>query len=183
MAFIDVHLFPHLHDHGISDSVGASAVAVLGALEIIGALAAGRLCDLGWTRATLIGAYAMRATAMVMLLFVGSPATVIAFGAVFGASYLATVIATTVWVTRTLPPPGCAEPRSGCSGQSTCCLWRRSARSGRYSLTCGTATPSPSSRRRLTAVSVVLVIAQPSPDGATAGPESVADDARPHVEV
>ncbi|WP_320067223.1 MFS transporter [Micromonospora sp. RTGN7] len=183
MAFIDVHFFPHLHDHGISDSVGASAVAVLGALEIIGALAAGRLCDLGWTRATLIGAYAMRATAMVMLLFVNSPATVIAFGAVFGASYLATVVATTVWATRVLPP--------GVRGTALGVLWAvhmlavaATSQVGAiladlqhsYTVTIGASAV-------LTAAAVVLVAVQPSPDDRIANAAAPVEEARPNVEV
>ncbi|MFF3868872.1 MFS transporter [Micromonospora sp. NPDC001898] len=183
MAFIDVHFFPHLHDHGISDSVGASAVAVLGALEIIGALAAGRLCDLGWTRATLIGAYALRAAAMVMLLFVNSPATVIAFGAVFGVSYLATVVATTVWATRALPP--------GVRGTALGVLWAvhmlavaATSQVGAiladlqhsYTVTIGASAV-------LTLAAVVLVAVQPSPDDRVANAAPPVEEARPNVEV
>ncbi|NLU80668.1 MFS transporter [Micromonospora sp. HNM0581] len=183
MAFIDVHLFPHLHDHGISDSVGASAVAVLGALEIVGALAAGRLCDLGWTRATLVGAYAMRATAMVMLLFVGSPVTVIAFGAVFGVSYLATVVATTVWVNRTLPP--------GMRGTALGVLWAVHMLSVAATSQIGAVladlqhsyTITIVASAVLTAAAVVLVAVQPSPDVATIGDAPTEESVQPPVEV
>jgi predicted MFS family arabinose efflux permease len=104
MAFIDVHLFPHLHDHGVSPAIGSVSVVVLGALEIAGGLLSGRLCDLGRVRATLIWAYLLRAVSMVLLFFFSSNAMVILFGAAFGASYLATVVATTVWITRIMPP-------------------------------------------------------------------------------
>ncbi|WFF09152.1 MFS transporter [Micromonospora sp. WMMD1076] len=183
MAFIDVHLFPHLHDHGISDSVGASAVAVLGALEIAGSLAAGRLCDLGWTRATLMAAYALRATAMVMLLFVDLPATVIAFGAVFGASYLATVVATTVWVTRALPP--------GVRGTALGVLWAVHMLAVAVTSQGGAIladlhhnyTATIVASVVLTAVSVLLVARQPSPDAAAGDDTAPQEDIRPPVEV
>jgi predicted MFS family arabinose efflux permease len=181
MAFIDVHLFPHLDDHGISSSVGASGVAVLGALEVAGALAAGRLCDLGWVRATLAGGYALRAVAMVMLLFISSSATVVAFGAVFGASYLATVVATTVWVNRVLPP--------GVRGTALGVLWavHMLAVAGTSQLGAMLAdlyhnyTATIVGSAVLTAASVLLVVIQPSPD---AGDTTLTDEpAQTPVEV
>ncbi|HEX6498921.1 MAG TPA: MFS transporter [Micromonosporaceae bacterium] len=175
MAFIDVHLFPYLHDHGISSSTGASAVAVLGALEIIGSLVVGRLCDLGWIRASLAGAYAMRAAAMVMLLFVANPATVIAFGAVFGASYLATVVATTMWVSRVLPP----EVRGTALGV----LWAVHMLSVAVTSQLGAMladiehsyTPTIVASAALTAAAVVLVAVQPAPTAVPTAP-TVADE-------
>ena len=104
MAFVDVHLFPHMHDHGVPATIGSLSVAILGALEIAGSLVAGRLCDLGKTRSVLVGAYLLRAGSMVLLFFFSSNLIVILFGAAFGASYLATVIATTIWITRIMPP-------------------------------------------------------------------------------
>lgn len=103
MAFIDVHLFPALHDHGVPASVGSASVALLGVLEIIGSLVTGRVCDRGRTRIALVTAYLIRSASMVLLFFLSSDVAVLVFGAMFGASYLATVVATTVWVTRLMP--------------------------------------------------------------------------------
>ncbi|WNV82634.1 MFS transporter [Umezawaea sp. Da 62-37] len=103
MAFIDVHLFPHMHDHGVTPAVSSLSFVLLGILEIIGSLVAGRLCDKGMIRATLMGAYLVRAASMLLLPFFDSDVAVLAFGAVFGASYLATVVATTVWITQIVP--------------------------------------------------------------------------------
>jgi predicted MFS family arabinose efflux permease len=103
MAFFDVHFFPHMQDHGVHSAVSSVSLTGLGMLEIIGSLVSGRLCDRGLVRATLVGAYIMRAASMVLLFFFPANAMVIAFGAVFGASYLATVIATTIWATRVMP--------------------------------------------------------------------------------
>lgn len=115
MAFIDVHLFPHMHDLGVPKGVGSAAVAVLGVLELIGCLVAGRLCDLGRIRATLVGAYALRAASMMLLPFFAADSVVILFGALFGASYLATVVATTVWLNRVMP--------AGAQGTALGLLW------------------------------------------------------------
>ncbi|MEU5697211.1 MFS transporter [Actinosynnema sp. NPDC020468] len=103
MAFIDVHLFPHMHDHGVSATTSSLSFVLLGALEIVGSLIAGRLCDKGRIRATLMGGYLLRAGSMVLLPFFDADFTVLLFGALFGASYLATVVATTMWITKILP--------------------------------------------------------------------------------
>ncbi|MDR6591798.1 MFS transporter [Saccharothrix longispora] len=103
MAFIDVHLFPHMHDHGVAPVTSSVAFVLLGGLEIVGSLVAGRLCDKGLIRATLIGGYALRATAMMIAPFFAAEFTVLVFGALFGASYLITVVATTMWIAKILP--------------------------------------------------------------------------------
>ena len=103
MAFIDVHLFPHKHDEGVSTGVSSLSLVALGALEIVGSLVTGRLCDRGAIRTTLIGAYLLRSASMVLLFFFSADAMVILFGAMFGASYLATVVATNIWITKIMP--------------------------------------------------------------------------------
>ncbi|KOX18930.1 hypothetical protein ADK67_34835 [Saccharothrix sp. NRRL B-16348] len=103
MAFIDVHLFPHMHDHGVAPVTSSVAFVLLGGLEIVGSLVAGRLCDKGLIRATLIGGYALRAGAMMIAPFFAAEFTVLVFGALFGASYLITVVATTMWIAKILP--------------------------------------------------------------------------------
>lgn len=169
MAFIDVHLFPHLHDQGIPSSVGATAVAVLGGLEIIGSLVVGRLCDIGWIRGSLAGAYTLRAIAMVMLLFISSGVGAVAFGAVFGASYLATVVATTIWANRVLPV--------GVRGTALGVMWAVHMLSVAVTSQVGamladvyhnyTATIVGSAL--LTTASVILVVTQPSPNAVVPG--------------
>ncbi|XVS66956.1 MFS transporter [Actinosynnema sp. CA-299493] len=103
MAFIDVHLFPHMHDHGVAPVTSSVAFVLLGGLEIVGSLVAGRLCDKGLIRATLIGGYALRAVSMMIAPFFAAEFTVLVFGALFGASYLVTVVATTMWIAKILP--------------------------------------------------------------------------------
>ncbi|MEU7279010.1 MFS transporter [Streptomyces sp. NPDC045431] len=103
MAFIDVHFMPLMHDHGLGHTVSSTAVALLGVFEIAGGLLAGWLCDRGWIKGVLLSAYAVRCVAMVLVALNPTGAVVIAFGVVFGVSYLATVIATTMWAARVLP--------------------------------------------------------------------------------
>jgi predicted MFS family arabinose efflux permease len=103
MAFIDVHFVPLMHDHNLSDGVSSGSLQILGLLEVAGGLIAGRLCDRGWIKRTLIGGYVLRGVAMIFVVPNPSAPLVLIFGAVFGASYLITVIASTMWVMRVVP--------------------------------------------------------------------------------
>ncbi len=103
MAFVDVHLVTHLDMAGMGATVVSGTLAVLGVFEILGSLVAGRLCDQGRIKETLVGGYGLRGVAMVLVAFHPTAATSLLFGVVFGVSYLATVVATTLWIGRTLP--------------------------------------------------------------------------------
>jgi predicted MFS family arabinose efflux permease len=103
MAFIDVHLVPNLHDHGVAPAATSATFMALGAFEIAGAVVAGRLCDAGFVKRVLVGAYLLRGVAMLVVTAPVTTISAVTFGAVFGASYLATVVATTMWLLRTLP--------------------------------------------------------------------------------
>jgi predicted MFS family arabinose efflux permease len=103
MAFVDVHLVADLHMAGMDSNVVSGALALLGAFEIVGSLVAGRLCDRGLIRSTLVVGYLLRGVAMMLLVAAPTTGFALAFGVVFGASYMVTVIATTLWVGRILP--------------------------------------------------------------------------------
>ncbi|MGF7234839.1 MAG: MFS transporter, partial [Frankia sp.] len=98
MAFVDVHLVTDLDMAGMQSSVVSGSLSLLGAFEILGALIAGRQCDRGRLKQTLVTGYALRGTAMLMLAFTPTTATSLIFGVVFGASYMVTVVATSIWV-------------------------------------------------------------------------------------
>ncbi|MFD6417781.1 MFS transporter [Streptomyces sp. NPDC060194] len=103
MAFIDVHFVPMVHDHGMGDTTSSTAIVLLGVFEVAGGLLAGWLCDRGLIKAVLVGAYALRGAAMLLVSVAEEPVPVMAFGIVFGISYLATVVATTMWAAGALP--------------------------------------------------------------------------------
>lgn len=171
MAFIDVHLFAHMHDHGVPSGIGALSVAVLGALEIIGGLIAGRLCDRGRIRTTLLVAYLVRAGSMLLLPFFSSDVMVVAFGATFGVSYLATVVATVVWLTRIMPP--------GTRGTAIGLLWTVHMFAVAVGSQAGAILADVQHTylftilvsAALTMGAVALVAAQPNPDAAEPEPE------------
>lgn len=103
MAFIDVHFVPMVHDHGLGGATSSTALVLLGAFEVAGGLLSGWLCDRGSIKAVLVGAYLLRGAAMLMAAVAEGPALIMVFGIVFGVSYLATVVATTMWAARALP--------------------------------------------------------------------------------
>lgn len=103
MAFIDVHFVPMVHDHGGSPSTSSTALVLLGIFEVAGGLLAGWLCDRGLIKSVLIAAYALRGGAMLLVSISAGPVPAMAFGVIFGISYLATVVATTMWAAKSLP--------------------------------------------------------------------------------
>lgn len=104
MAFVDVHMVADMDMAGMQPPVITGSLILLGILEIIGGLVAGRMCDRGAIKRTLMVGYALRGGAMLLLAFTPTIATSLLFGAVFGGSYMVTVVATTLWVARLVPP-------------------------------------------------------------------------------
>ncbi len=103
MAFIDVHMIPYLEDMRVPAGVSSASLVLLGACEIVGSLIAGQLCDRSSVKGVLMGGYVVRGLSMFLLAIHPTTTLLLVFGAVFGASYLVTVVATSVWVLRVFP--------------------------------------------------------------------------------
>lgn len=103
MAFVDVHLVADMNMAGMQPPVVSGSLAILGTLEILGSLVAGRMCDRGLIKLTLMLGYAVRGVAMLLFAVTPTMVTSLGFGAVFGASYMMTVVSTVLWVARLLP--------------------------------------------------------------------------------
>ena len=98
MAFIDVSMVADMQLHGVPDHTISQSSALLGAAEITGAVIAGWLVDRKLLRGVLVGSYALRVIALMIVLVYPDQVGSLAFGLVFGASYMGTVIASTVYV-------------------------------------------------------------------------------------
>lgn len=95
MAFIDVHLLAFWQDRGVPRMQMAYALSLLGLLELLSGLAAGALA-LRFDKHRLLALfYVLRSLAMVLLLLPG--VGVLPFAVCFGASYLGTVILTSMF--------------------------------------------------------------------------------------
>lgn len=95
MAFIDVHLLAFWQDNGVPRMQMAYSLSMLGLLELLSGLAAGALA-LRFDKHRLLALfYALRSLAMLLLLLPG--AGPLPFALCFGASYLGTVILTSMF--------------------------------------------------------------------------------------
>lgn len=103
MAFIDVHLVADLEMNHVAPGITSATLVILGITEILGSLVAGHYCDQGMIKRTLVAAYVLRSSAMLLIAVSPSAISALAFGAIFGTSYLMSVVATTMWVFRILP--------------------------------------------------------------------------------
>lgn len=96
IAFFQTHLPAIVARAGLAPSVGASALAIVGAFNVLGSYGAGRLADRLPKRYVLAGIYTLRG--VTIALFASLPITtfsVIAFSSAMGLLWLSTVAPTT----------------------------------------------------------------------------------------
>ncbi len=90
-GLIGTHLIPHAVEHGFTAVAAASAVALLGALNIVGTLASGWLTDRYDNRKLLAGYYGFRALSLLALPIVYDMQGLLIFAVVYGLDWIATV--------------------------------------------------------------------------------------------
>jgi len=95
-GLIGTHLIPHALEHGFTENVAASAMALIGAMNIVGTTISGYLTDRYNPRRLLAAYYAFRAASLVMLPAVTDGFGLMAFAVLFGLDYIATVPPTAV---------------------------------------------------------------------------------------
>ena len=92
IAFISTHLPAYLTDNGMSTSLAAWSLSLIGLFNVIGAYSAGILGGTYPKRILLSGIYLGRGVAFALfLVFPISPLTVLVFGAALGLLWLSTV--------------------------------------------------------------------------------------------
>ncbi|NML14024.1 MFS transporter [Azohydromonas caseinilytica] len=98
MAFIDVHLIPFWEGVQASRARMGLSLSLLGVLELASGLFTGWLAMHWKKHALLAGFYLLRSVAMLLLLAGGNPEVqTLGFAVVFGASYLGTVVITSMY--------------------------------------------------------------------------------------
>ncbi len=97
-GLIGTHLIAHASDHGIGQALAASAVALMGMMNFIGALTSGWLTDKYDPRKLLCIYYGFRGLSLLFLPFVNTPLGLSLFAILFGLDYIATVPPTTALV-------------------------------------------------------------------------------------
>ena len=90
-GLIGTHLIPHAVEHGFTEVAAAGAVALLGALNIVGTLASGWLTDRYDNRKLLAAYYGFRALSLFALPLIYDLRGLLLFAVVYGLDWIATV--------------------------------------------------------------------------------------------
>lgn len=90
-GLVGTHLIPHAVEHGFTAVTAASAVGVMGAMNIVGTLSSGWLSDRFDNRKLLAGYYAFRALSLAALPLVIESRGLYLFAIVYGLDWIATV--------------------------------------------------------------------------------------------
>lgn len=89
------HLVPHAAEHGFSEMHAAQALGVMGAMNILGTVASGWICDRFGRKGPLAFYYGVRGVSLLFLLYVWNVPSLHIFAAIFGLNYISTVPPTT----------------------------------------------------------------------------------------
>jgi MFS family permease len=89
------HLIPHATEHGFHAAQAAQALGLMGALNVVGTVASGWICDRFGHKGPLAAYYFLRGLSLVFLPYVGTLPGLLAFAGVFGLNYISTVPPTT----------------------------------------------------------------------------------------
>jgi len=90
-GLIGTHLIPHAVEHGFTEVAAAGALALLGALNIVGTLASGWLTDRYDNRKLLAGYYGFRAMSLFALPLIYDMRGLLLFAVIYGLDWIATV--------------------------------------------------------------------------------------------
>ena len=89
------HLVPHAAEHGFSQMHAAQALGLLGAMNLVGTIASGWICDRFGRKGPLAFYYGVRGLSLIFLLYVWNVPSLHVFAAIFGLNYISTVPPTT----------------------------------------------------------------------------------------
>jgi MFS family permease len=85
------HLVPHAAEHGFSEMHAAQALGLMGAMNIVGTVASGWICDRFGRKGPLAFYYGVRGLSLIFLLYVWNVPSLHVFAAIFGLNYISTV--------------------------------------------------------------------------------------------
>ena len=89
------HLVPHAAEHGFSEMEAAQALGVMGAMNILGTVASGWICDRFGRKVPLAVYYGLRGLSLLFVPYVWSVPSLYMFAALFGLNFISTVPPTT----------------------------------------------------------------------------------------
>jgi MFS family permease len=94
------HFIPHATEHGFAPGQAAQALGIMGAMNVIGTILSGWLCDRYGPKLPLALYYLLRGLSLFWLPFIDTAPSLFAFAALFGLNFISTVPATTTLTAR-----------------------------------------------------------------------------------
>jgi len=94
-GIVGVHFMPHALDHNFTAFEASAALAVMGAMNIMGTVASGWICDRLGRRVPLAVYYFVRGVSLLFLLYVWNVPSLDLWAALYGLNYISTVPPTT----------------------------------------------------------------------------------------
>jgi MFS family permease len=89
------HFMPHAMDHNFTAMQASAALGIMGAMNIVGTVVSGWLCDRFGRRGPLATYYFLRGASLLFLLYVWNVPSLHLWAAIFGLNYISTVPPTT----------------------------------------------------------------------------------------
>jgi predicted MFS family arabinose efflux permease len=89
------HFMPHALEHNFSELQASTALGVMGAMNVIGTISSGWICDRLGRRGPLAFYYFFRGVSLLFLLYVWNAPSLHIWAAIFGLNYISTVPPTT----------------------------------------------------------------------------------------
>jgi MFS family permease len=89
------HFVPHALEHSFTEFQASAALGVMGAMNILGTVSSGWLCDRFGRRGPLATYYFVRGLSLLFLLYVSDMPSLLLWAAVFGLNFISTVPPTT----------------------------------------------------------------------------------------
>jgi MFS family permease len=94
------HFIPHATEHGFGPVQAAQALGIMGAMNIVGTIFSGWLCDRYGPKLPLALYYLFRGLSLFWLPMISSTPALFTFAALFGLNFISTVPATTTLTAR-----------------------------------------------------------------------------------
>jgi MFS family permease len=95
VGLIGTHFIPHALEHNFTAMQASTALGVMGALNIVGTIGSGWLCDRAGRRVPLAIFYFVRGLSLLFLIYVWNVPSLHFWAALFGLNYISTVPPTT----------------------------------------------------------------------------------------
>jgi MFS family permease len=89
------HFMPHALEHSFTELQASTALGIMGAMNVLGTIASGWVCDRFGRRGPLATYYLLRGVSLIFLVYVWNAPSLHLWAAIYGLNYISTVPPTT----------------------------------------------------------------------------------------